>query len=146
MTVNKVTLLGRLGQDPEVRMTPNGQQVASMSLATSSKYKKDGQMQEETEWHRLVAWGKLAELAGKYLAKGKEVYVEGKLKTRSWEDQSGQKRYTTEIILNEIKFVGSKGNSGNSGNAQGGSSNQQQQQPSSGGRDEYGDYGSDVPF
>lgn len=107
--VNKVIILGRLGQDPEVRMTPGGQQVCSMSVATSENWMKDGKKEERTEWHRVVLWGKQAELAGRYLKKGRNVYLEGRLQTRSWEDQSGQKRYTTEIVANQIVFVDSAG-------------------------------------
>jgi single-strand DNA-binding protein len=106
--VNKVIVLGRLGQDPEVRMTPNGQQVCTMNMATSESYtNKEGQKEERTEWHRVVFWGKQAELAGKYLKKGRQVYVEGRLQTRSWDDQQGQKRYTTEIVGNVLTFVDS---------------------------------------
>lgn len=108
MSLNKVSLIGNLGQDPEVKMTPSGQQVATWSMATSEKWEKDGVKQEKTEWHRLVAWGKTAELAGKYLHKGDQVYVEGKLQTRSWDDANGVKRYTTEIIVKEITFIGGK--------------------------------------
>lgn len=107
--VNKVIVLGRLGQDPEVRMTPSGQQVCTMSLATSESWVKDGKKEERTEWHRVVLWGKQAELAGKFLKKGRNVYIEGRLQTRSWEDQSGQKRYSTEIVANTLTFVDSMG-------------------------------------
>jgi single-strand DNA-binding protein len=109
MSVNKVIILGRLGQDPEVKMTPSGQSVASMSVATSESYTKDGQKQEKTEWHKIVVWGKLAEICGKYLKKGKEVYFEGKLTTRSWDDKDGVKRFTTEIVANEMKMIGGSG-------------------------------------
>lgn len=108
MSVNKVILLGRLGADPEVRMTAGGTQVAIVSLATSEKFKdRNGEMKETTEWHRCVLWEKKAELASKYLRKGSLVYFEGKIKTRSWDDQSGQKRYTTEIIVDTISFCDS---------------------------------------
>jgi single-strand DNA-binding protein len=108
--VNKVILMGRLGADPESRMTPNGQQVCTLRLATSESYTKDGQREEKTEWHRVVLWGKLAELASKYLRKGRACYLEGKIQTRSWDDQQGQKRYSTEIVANVLQFVDSGAN------------------------------------
>lgn len=106
--VNKVILIGRLGQDPEVRMTPNGQAVCSLRLATSESWTKDGNKEERTEWHRVVVWGRQAELAGKYLKKGRACFIEGKLQTRSWDDQqTGQKRYSTEIVASNIQFLDS---------------------------------------
>ncbi|MCC6278588.1 MAG: single-stranded DNA-binding protein [Oligoflexia bacterium] len=109
--VNKVILVGRLGTDPEVRYTPGGQAVAKLSLATSESWTdKQGQKQERTEWHRIVVWGKLAEICGQHLSKGRQVYVEGRLQTRSWDDKAtGQKRYTTEINANTVQFLGSAG-------------------------------------
>lgn len=107
MSVNKVILLGRLGQDPEMKYTPTGAAVCSFSLATSEFWTdKSGQKQTKTEWHRIVAWGKTAELCSKYLGKGREVYLEGRLQTRSWDGKDGQKRYTTEINASIIQFVG----------------------------------------
>ncbi|MAE72943.1 MAG: single-stranded DNA-binding protein [Bdellovibrionaceae bacterium] len=104
--VNKVIIVGRLGADPEVKEIGSGSQVANMSVATSDNWTdKNGQKQERTEWHRIVVWGKLAELCGRYLSKGRQVYVEGRLQTRSWEDQQGQKRYTTEIVANTVQFI-----------------------------------------
>ena len=99
MSVNKVIILGRLGQDPELKYTPSGAAVCNFSLATSESWndKNSGQKQEKTEWHRIVVWGKLAELCNQYLSKGKQAFVEGKLETRSWEDKEGKKRFTTEI-------------------------------------------------
>ena len=98
MSVNKVILLGRLGQDPELKYTPTGMAVCNFSLATSEKWKdKAGQDQERTEWHRVVVWGKIAELCNQYLAKGRQAYLEGSLQTRSWDDKDGNKRYTTII-------------------------------------------------
>ena len=95
MSVNKVIILGRLGQDPELKYTAGGSAVCNFSLATSESWTdRNGQKQEKTEWHRVVVWGKLAELCNQYLSKGRQAYVEGKLATRSWEDQNGQKRYT----------------------------------------------------
>lgn len=105
--VNKVILLGRLGADPESRMTPSGQQVCSLRLATSESYQKDGQREEKTEWHSVVLWGRLAELASKYLRKGRSCYIEGRLQTRSWDDPQGQKRYKTEIVASQLQFVDS---------------------------------------
>lgn len=107
--VNKVILVGRLGADPEVRYTNSGQAIARFNIATSEGWTdKNGEKQERTEWHRVVAWGKLAELCKEYLAKGKQVYIEGRLQTRSWEKE-GQKRYTTEISASTIQFLGSPG-------------------------------------
>jgi len=102
--VNKVIIVGNLGKDPEVKAVGQNT-VANFSLATSESYTKDGQKQEKTEWHKIVAWGKLAELAGQYLKKGRQVYVEGKLQTREYE-KDGQKRYSTEIVANNITFLG----------------------------------------
>ncbi|MCB0355579.1 MAG: single-stranded DNA-binding protein, partial [Bdellovibrionales bacterium] len=97
--VNKVIIIGRLGADPEVKTVSGDSTVARLSVATSENWTdRNGQKQERTEWHRVVVWGKLAELCGKYLSKGRQVYLEGRLQTRSWEDQQGQKRYTTEIV------------------------------------------------
>jgi single-strand DNA-binding protein len=109
--VNKVILVGNLGRDPEVRSTPSGQQVASFTLATNRKWKdKNGQRQEQTEWHQIVCWGRQAEVAGQYLTKGKQIYVEGRLQTRSWDDkQSGEKRYRTEVICDNFQMLGSRG-------------------------------------
>lgn len=100
--VNKVILVGNLGQDPEVRYMPNGNAVANITVATSESWKDNqGQQQERTEWHRVVMFGKLAEIAGEYLRKGSQVYLEGKLQTRKWKDQSGQDRYTTEVVVDQ---------------------------------------------
>lgn len=100
--VNKVILVGNLGQDPEVRYMPNGGAVANITLATSESWrdKATGEMKEQTEWHRVVLFGKLAEVASEYLRKGSQVYIEGQLRTRKWTDQSGQDRYTTEVVVN----------------------------------------------
>lgn len=107
MAVNKVILLGRLGQDPEQKYLPNGGEVSNFSVATSEKWTdKNGQKQESTEWHRIVAYGKTAELCNKFLAKGRQVYLEGRLQTRSWE-KDGEKRYATEIVAQVVQFIGS---------------------------------------
>ncbi len=107
MSINKVILVGRLGQDPELKYTPSGMAVCNFSMATSESWTdKSGQKQERTEWHRIVVWGKLGEISGKYLAKGRQAYVEGQLQTRSWEGKDGQKRYTTEINAKNVQFLG----------------------------------------
>lgn len=104
--VNKVIIVGRLGNDPETRQIANGGTVTRLSIATSENWvDKEGQKQERTEWHRVVVWGKLAEICGRHLAKGRQVYVEGRLQTRSWEDQ-GQKKYSTEIVASTVQFLG----------------------------------------
>ena len=112
--INKVILIGHLGADPEVRYTAGGQGVANFNIATGDNWtdKNSGQKQERTEWHRIVAWGKLAELCGQYLNKGRQVYVEGRLQTRSWEDKDGVKRYTTEIVAQGIQFLGAGAGAG----------------------------------
>lgn len=107
--VNKVILVGRLGADPEVKAIGNGSTVCRLNLATSETWVKDGQKQERTEWHRITVWGKLAEICGKHLSKGRQVYVEGKLQTRKWEDAKGETRYTTEIVASTVQFLGSAG-------------------------------------
>ena len=128
--VNKVILVGNLGQDPEVRYMPSGGAVANITLATSESWrdKATGEMKEQTEWHRVVLFGKLAEVAGEYLRKGSQVYIEGQLRTRKWTDQSGQDKYTTEIVVNvggTMQMLGSRQNS-----AQGGRGQPQQPQQS----------------
>ena len=118
-TVNKVILVGNLGSDPEVKHTPSGVQVANFSLATSESWTDtDGERQERAEWHRLVLWRKLAEIAGQYLKKGNKIYVEGKLQTRSWDDQNGQKRYTTEVVVNSMEMLSSQAEDRSEGFAQ----------------------------
>ncbi len=113
--VNKVILLGNLGRDPEIRQLPSGQNVASFTLATTENYtSKTGERVKQTEWHKITAFGRLADLAGKYLHKGKQVYLEGKLRTRQWEDNNNQKHTTTEIIVSTIQLLG-QANSGASG-------------------------------
>jgi len=106
--VNKVMLLGNLGRDPEVRFTPSGQAVANFTIATNESWTdKSGQKQEKTEWHRIVVWGKLAELCGEYLKKGRQAFIEGRLQTREWTDKENKKNYTTEIVANNVQFLGS---------------------------------------
>ena len=105
--VNKAILVGNLGADPEVRKTANQQTVTQFSLATSESWvNKEGERQEKTEWHRIVVWGKLAETCAKHLAKGRQVFIEGRLQTRSWETEQGQKRFTTEIVAGQVLFLG----------------------------------------
>ncbi|NPA94391.1 MAG: single-stranded DNA-binding protein [Thermodesulfobacteria bacterium] len=107
--LNKVMLIGRLGSDPEIRYTQDGTPVANFSLATDSPVKRGDQWESETEWHRVVAWRRLAEICSEYLGKGRLVYVEGRLRTRSWEDRDGNKRWTTEIIARDIQILDSRG-------------------------------------
>ena len=140
--VNKVILVGRLGNDPEVRYTQDGSAVASFSIATSDEWKdkETGDKKERTEWHRIVAWRKLGEICGEYLSKGRQVYVEGKLQTRSWE-KDGVTRYTTEIVASDVQFLGGR----DSGNA----SPQNQygaREADSGGPSGPGPQDDDIPF
>jgi single-strand DNA-binding protein len=111
--INKAILIGNLGRDPEVRYTADGRAVANFSIATSEKWKdkNTGEMVERTEWHNIVAWGKLGEICGEYLSKGRQVYIEGRLQTRSWE-KDGVTRYTTEVIASEMKMLGARDSSG----------------------------------
>ncbi|MBN1127725.1 MAG: single-stranded DNA-binding protein [Chitinispirillaceae bacterium] len=128
--VNKVILIGHLGRDPELRYTPGGQPAASFTLATSERWNdKNGQRQERTEWHNIVAWGKLAELANQYLKKGRPVYIEGRIATRSWDDRDGNKKYKTEIVANAIQFLGPGGGATGGGSAD---MTNRQEQPSPG--------------
>ncbi len=125
--VNKVILIGNVGGDPETRYLPNGNAVTNLTLATSESWKdkQTGQTQERTEWHRVVFFGKLAEIAGEYVRKGSQIYVEGSLRTRKWQDQSGQDRYTTEIVVDingQMQLLGSR-------NSQGGDAQPRAQQP-----------------
>ena len=130
--VNKVILIGNLGADPEVKYTPSGSAVANVNLATNESWTdRNGERQERTEWHRLVFWSKLAEIVGQYLRKGSKVYVEGRLQTRQWDDQSGQRRYTTEIVVNDMQMLDSRGEGGQGGAMPGGP-------PPSSGQDDMG--------
>ena len=115
--VNKVTIVGNLGQDPETKYMPSGGAVTNISVATSESWKdkQTGQPQERTEWHRIVFFNRLAEIAGEYLKKGSQVYIEGKLQTRKWQDQNGQDRYTTEIVANEMQMLGNRQSGGMGG-------------------------------
>jgi len=108
--VNKVILIGNLGADPEVRYTPSGQAVATLRIATTETWsnRENGQREQKTEWHRVVVWGKQAENCSQYLSKGRQIYVEGRIQTRNWTDKEGNTRYTTEIVANNVQFLGSR--------------------------------------
>ena len=138
-SVNKVILVGRLGADPDVRSTKDGGSVAAFNLATTESVKKDNEWVDQPEWHRVVAFGKTAENCGTYLSKGSQIYVEGSLRTRQWEDKDGVKRYTTEIVAREIQFLGGGSNGGNGGSGSSQSSGSKSQsggKKSSGGWDD----------
>jgi single-strand DNA-binding protein len=121
-SLNRVTLIGNLGKDPEVKYTPSGTPVAKLALATNERFKdKSGEWQDRTEWHNVVLWQRQAEIAGEYLKKGSKVYIEGRLQTRSWDDKtSGQKKYMTEVVANDLILLGGRGEAG--GGDSGGSS------------------------
>lgn len=140
--VNKVILIGNLGADPELRYTSGGSAVADLRLATSRKYTtKDGNSKEDTQWHRIVVWGKQAEHCKEYLSKGRQVYVEGRLQTRQWEDRDGNKRYTTEVVAERVQFLGGGGRGGgNEGGYDGPPPPSEQDAPSSNMDDD------DIPF
>ncbi len=160
--LNKAMLIGNLGADPELRYTQSGVAVASFNVATSRRWKdKEGQQQEETEWHRIVAWQRLGEICNEYLHKGSKVYVEGRLQTRKWQDQNGNDRWTTEIVASDVQFLTPRGGEGGGSGSGGGgydpgpaSGNPPSGNPSSGGGgyDDFsggqtgGGTGSDVPF
>ena len=128
--VNKVIVVGNLGNDPEVRYMPNGNAVANISIATSESWKdQQGQQQERTEWHRVTMYRRLAEIAGEYLKKGSQVFIEGKLQTRKWQDQQGNDRYTTEIIADNMQMMGGRNDGGGGQGGQGGQQNNYQQRP-----------------
>ena len=119
--INKVIIVGNLGQDPEVKYMPSGGAVCNITVATSESWndKSTGEKQERTEWHRIVFYRKLAEIAGEYLRKGSQVYVEGKLQTRKWQDQGGADRYTTEIVANEMQMLGGRGSASSGASSSG---------------------------
>ena len=144
-SINKVILIGRLGRDPEIRYTPNGDAVANFSIATSENWKdkNTGEKKEKTEWHRLVAFRRLAEIIGEYLTKGSQIYIEGKLQTREWDDKEGNKRYTTEIVVNQMQMLGGKNDSGSDNYSPPTNQNTyRQQQPKPAPEDD----DSDIPF
>ncbi|EMI1450977.1 single-stranded DNA-binding protein [Proteus mirabilis] len=147
--VNKVILIGHLGQDPEIRYMPSGGAVANLTLATSESWrdKQTGEMKEKTEWHRVAIFGKLAEIAGEYLRKGSQVYIEGSLQTRKWQDQSGQDRYTTEVVVNiggTMQMLG--GNGGNQAGSQQSTRQPQQEQQQTSQNEPPMDFEDDIPF
>jgi single-strand DNA-binding protein len=153
-SVNKVILMGNLGRDPEVRYSPDGGAIANVSIATTSRYKdkSSGDMKEDTEWHRVVFFGRLAEIAGEYLKKGRPVYVEGRLRTRKWQDQQGQERQTTEIVADQMQLLGGRDGGGGGGGGQGAPSDDMPSSSSSGqGRSGgkasgFDDLDDDIPF
>jgi single-strand DNA-binding protein len=141
--VNKVILVGNLGNDPEVRYMPNGNAVANLSIATSESWKdQQGQLQEKTEWHKVTMYRRLAEIAGEYLKKGSQIYLEGKLQTRKWQDQQGNDRYTTEVIADQLQMLGGRNESGG-GQGGGGQGGGYQQSPQQGGQNNQGGYQQD---
>lgn len=143
--INKVILIGNLGSDPEVRYTAGGSAVANVSIATSESWKdkQTGEQQERTEWHRVVFFARLAEIVGEYLKKGSKIYVEGRLQTRKWQDKSGQDRYSTEVVANEMQMLDSRGG-GNFDQSAPPSSRGQGQGPPAGAPAE--DFDDDIPF
>lgn len=150
MSVNKVILIGRLGQDPDLRYTANGNAVCNFSLATSERWKdkESGQQREQTEWHRVAMFGRIAEVAGQYLKKGSQVYIEGKLQTREWE-KDGIKRYTTEVLVDmkgQMQMLDSKGSSSGSPNANSDTQTQSRQQPVAQQPPEYNEFDQEIPF
>ncbi|MCF6266364.1 MAG: single-stranded DNA-binding protein [Desulfuromusa sp.] len=128
MSVNKVILVGNLGKDPELRYTPSGTAIATFSLATTERYKdREGNKQSKTEWHNIVVWRQLAEICGKYLHKGKQIYVEGKIQNRSYDDRDGNKRYISEVVVSEMQMLGSReDNQSGGGGGYAGGQNQNQ--------------------
>jgi len=151
--VNKAILIGHLGRDPEVRYSPSGAAVANVSIATTEawKDKQTGEQQERTEWHRVVFFGRLAEIVGEYLKKGSQVYVEGRLQTRKWQDKEGNDRYTTEVVANDMQMLGGRGGGGGGGPDSGGYSDDYNQDSShsGGGASSSGsseDFDDDIPF
>lgn len=147
--INKVILVGNLGKDPEVRYMPSGGAVANMTIATSESWKdkQSGQSQERTEWHRVVMFNRLGEIAGEYLKKGSKVYIEGKLQTRKWQGQDGQDRYTTEIVASEMQMLDSRGGGAGdyNGAPQGQGGGYQQQQPQQSASQQGGGYQQQAP-
>ena len=141
--LNKAILIGNLGKDPEIRYTPGGLGIANFNIATSETWNnKEGAKETRTEWHRIVAFGKLAEICGEYLSKGKQVYIEGRIQTRDWEDKDGNKKYTTEIVANQMLMLGSRdaGDAARSQGGMGGGGGGSQGAPDPGPQDD------DIPF
>ena len=146
--VNKVILVGNLGRDPELRNTPSGQTIAKFSVATTRKWRsRDGERQEQTEWHNIVCWGRQAEVAGQYLSKGRQVYIEGRLQTDSWEDrETGKKMYRTEIVCDNFQMLGGRGDSSGGGGGYGAPRPSEPSGPSGGGGGYGADADDDIPF
>jgi single-strand DNA-binding protein len=150
--VNKVILVGNLGKDPDMKYTASGAAIANITIATSESWndKQTGEKVEKTEWHRVVAFQRLAEIMGEYLRKGSQVYIEGKLQTRKWQDQNGQDRYTTEVVANDMQMLGSRGGEGGGGRPQGGGggfrNNPQTQQTQSQPKPDNDFADDDIPF
>ena len=144
--INKVILIGNLGNDPETRYTAGGAAVANISLATTDSWrdKETGEQQERTEWHRVVFFGRLAEIVSEYLHKGSQVYVEGRLQTRKWQDKDGNDRYTTEIVANEMQMLGNRGGGGGSGMDRSEQSGAESKAPAKRSEDDFVD--DDIPF
>lgn len=146
MSVNKVILVGNLGKDPELRYTPSGTAVCTFSLATSDRFKnKQGEQQDRTEWHNIVTWSGLAEICGKYLAKGKQVYIEGRIQSRSYDDRDGNKRYITEIVASEMQMLSRAGEQGAVGSG-GSRPSSQHNEPSGGPEEPPFNPDDDIPF
>jgi len=142
--INKVIIVGNLGNDPEVRYTGAGAAVTTISVATTESWKdKEGNKQEKTEWHRIIFFGRLAEIAGEYLKKGRQVYVEGKLRTNKWQAQDGTDRYTTEIVANELQMLGGQSTSTPAGGGFSTDAGRKPANPAPGGFDDFDD---DIPF
>lgn len=145
-SLNKAILIGHLGRDPEVRYMPSGKAVANFSLATSESWtNKDGNKEERTEWHRIVAFGKLGEICGEYLSKGRQVYIEGRIQTNEWNDKEGNKRQTTEIVVSEMMMLGGRGDSSqpsSSDRSQGEANRNSENKPPP----EYSNPDEDIPF
>ena len=133
--INKAILVGNLGQDPETKAMPSGMTVCNLRIATSESWKDKttGEMKEQTEWHSVAMFGRLAEISGEYLRKGSQVYIEGRLRTRKWQDKSGNDRYTTEIVANEMQMLGSRGGMGGEGRSEGRGEGRGEARASSGG-------------
>ena len=159
MALSKIQIIGNLGRDPETRYMPEGGAITNISIATTDKWKdKNGEMQEKTEWHRVAFFGKLAEIAGEYLKKGSQVYVEGRLQTRKWQDKDGQDKYTTEIVANVMQMLGSRAGQGGGDRDAGGERAQGGERPQGGGGakpaaskpagkgGKFDDFEDDIPF
>ena len=146
-SVNKAIIVGNLGKDPEVRYMPDGGAITNISVATTDTWKdKAGEKQEKTEWHRVAFFGKLAEIAGEYLKKGSQVYLEGRLQTRKWQDKDGQDKYTTEIVADRMQMLGARSGGGAGGDMPSGGSGGGAPQKPSGAGGKFDDFPDDIPF